>query len=247
MKHRWVFGTLPMIVVALVLATAPISHAAESSSNNWSVDRVFFGVGGELEACGDDYCAKQTAGEIAAGHTAGSVFRAQAGHNVEREPYLAFSVAGGPIDLGYLSKAATAYTYGTFAVKTYLSHGYVVQLAADPPTNRGDPTHQINPLATPTSPTPGIEQFGVNLRDNSAPNVGADPVQVPDNTFSFGEVAADYDTPNLFKYLKGDTIASSDRSTGETDYTITFIYNIDDLTAEGTYEFNATLVATSTY
>jgi hypothetical protein len=247
MKLRQARKMLSMLVTAFVMAFAPVGYAAESSSNDWSVDRVFFGAGGELEACSGDYCAKQTAGEIAAGHTAGAVFRANAGFNVEREPYIAFSVAGGPVDLGYLSKTATAYAYGTFAVKTYLASGYVVQLAADPPTNVGNPTHQINPLATPTAPAVGVEQFGINLRDNSSPNVGADPVQVPDNTFSFGTVAADYNTPNLFKYLKGDTIASSNESSGETDYTISFIYNIDELTAEGTYEFNAILVATSTY
>jgi hypothetical protein len=60
-------------------------------------------------------------------------------------------------------------------------------------------------------------------------------------------VAADYNIPNFFKYVKGDIIASSNRSTGQTDYTLSFIYNISELTANGTYAFNGTLVATSTY
>ena len=237
------------ILLALLFAFSFTSSAfaAEASSTNWSVDRTFFGAGGELEACGTAYCAKQTAGEIAAGNTAGSVFRAQAGHNVDREPSLAFSVAGGPTDLGYLSTAGTASTTGTFAVKTYLASGYVVQIASDPPTILTNPTHNINGLTTPSSSQVGVEQFGINLRDNSTPNVGADPVQVPDNTFSFGTVAADYNTPNLFKYVKGDTIASANQSSGETDYTVSFIYNIDQLTADGFYTFNGVFVATSTY
>lgn len=247
MRCRRVLNMLSVLAAAFVVAFAPVGYAAESTSNNWSVDRVFFGAGGELNACSGSYCAKQTAGEIAAGHTAGAVFRANAGFNVDRNPYLAFSVSGSAVDLGYLSKTATAYTTGTFAVKTYLASGYVVQLASDPPTNTGDPTHQINPLTTPTAPDPGTEQFGINLRDNSDPDVGADAVQVPDNTFSFGTVAADYNTPNFYKYLKGDIIASSNRSTGETDYTISFIYNVDELTAEGSYEFSGVLVATSTF
>lgn len=239
-------------VALVVLVFAPIASAAESSSNNYSVDRVFFGAGGELEACGTLYCAKQTAGEIAAGHVAGSAFRANAGFNIEREPYIAFSVAGGPEDLGYLSPLATSYTSGTFAVKTYLAHGYVVRVMSDLPTNTANPTQQINGLATPTAPQIGVEQFGINLVENTtgcgmAANVGANPVQVPDNTFSFGTVEADYGTCGLFKYVKGDTIASSNRSTGETDYTVSFIYNIDALTADGQYNFNATFVATSTY
>lgn len=252
MTWRKVFGALSMLVVAVVVATAPVSHAAESSSNSWSVDRVFFGAGGELNACSDNYCAKQTAGEIAAGHIAGNAFRANAGFNVEREPYIAFSVAGAPTDLGYLSEAATAFTYGTFAVKTYLSSGYVVQVASDPPTNVADPTYQIDPLATPTAPSPGTEQFGINLVRNEAGcgspiTVGQNPVQVPDSTFSFGEVTPDYDTCGLFMYAKGDVVAYSDRSSGETDFTVSFIYNIDPLTADGTYEYSGIFVATSTY
>ncbi len=240
------------VVASFALLLAPVVFAAESSSNDWSVDRVFFGAGGELNACSDDYCAKQTAGEIAAGNIAGSVFRANAGFNVEREPYIAFSVAGGPSDLGYLSTAATAYTTGSFAVKTYLANGYVVQIASDPPTNTSNPGHVIDPLTTPTSPTPGTEQFGINLAANTTgcgmpADFGANAVQVPDNTFSFGEVADDYDDCGLFKYVQRDIIASSDRSTGETDYTVSFIYNIDDMTADGVYNFNGTFVATSTY
>jgi hypothetical protein len=240
-----------MAVAMLVLAVAPTLYAAESESNNYSVDRIFFGAGGELEACGNDYCAKQTAGEIAAGHIAGTAFRANAGFNVEREPYLAFSVAGSS-DLGYLSQAGTATATATFAVKTYLASGYIVQLASDPPTNVENPTHQIDGLATPTSATPGVEQFGINLIANTvgcgAPaNFGADAVQVPDNTFSFGTVHTDYDNCGQFKYVKGDIIASSNRSSGETDYTMAFIYNVSGLTASGEYIFNGELVATSTF
>lgn len=239
------------MVALFALVAAPTLFAAESSSNNYSVDRVFFGAGGELEACSANYCAKQTAGEIAAGHIAGTAFRANAGFNVEREPYLAFSVAGSSTDLGYLSEASTATTTGTFAVKTYLASGYIVQLASDPPTNTGPGGHMLSGLTTPTAATPGTEQFGINLVHNTSPAslnaTSADPVQVPDNTFSFGTVTNDYDNTNLYKYVKGDIIASSNQSSGETDYTISFIYNIDELTPDGEYIFNGDLVATSTF
>jgi len=110
-------------------------------------------------------------------------------------------------------------------------------------------------LSTPSSPVSsavGTEQFGINLRQNTvgcgAPaNFGADPVQVPDNTFSFGTTAANYNTCGQFKYTKGDTVALSSKSSGETDYTISFIYNISDVTPNGEYVYNGTLVAPSTY
>src|SRR5687767_5234918 len=125
MKWRQGLVALGGSITLFVFVLVPGVFAAESSSSNYSIDRVFFGAGGELEACSGSYCAKQTAGEIAAGHVAGSAFRANAGFNVEREPYLAFSVAGGSTDLGYLSEFGTATTTATFAVKTYLASGYV--------------------------------------------------------------------------------------------------------------------------
>jgi hypothetical protein len=238
------------LISVCVLVLSPITYA-QSSSTNYQVQEVFMGAGGELNACSGGYCAKQSAGEIAAGNIAGTAFRAQAGFNTNREPYIAFSVAGSSTDLGTLSTAATARTTGTFAVKTYLSGGYVVQLASDPPTSNGIP-HIMDAPATPTAAAIGTEQFGINLIANTtacgAPaTFGAPPVQVPDNTFSFGTVASGYDTCGLFKYVKGDTIASSTRSSGETDYTMSFIYNISTLTPDGHYNYDGVLVATSTY
>lgn len=249
MRRRRLVVVWSAVTVAFVMAWSPLAYAQqESSSTNYKVDQIFMGTGGELNACSTSYCAKQTAGEIAAGHSAGTLFRTQAGFNTDRSPYLAFSVVGGSTDLGYLSEAGTATTTGTFAVKTYLSQGYVVQVVSDPPTNLGGSAHQLAPMTTAAGSSVGTEQFGMNLVANTAPAVfGADPVQVPDNTFSFGTVATGYGTANQYKYNKGDVIASSTRSSGETDYTISFIYNIGDLTPDGTYVFNGTFVATSTF
>jgi hypothetical protein len=241
------------VVALVIVACAPTLFAASQSwSPNYGVDEVFFGSGGELNACSTSYCAKQSAGEIAAGNTAATAFKAVGGFNTNREPYLAFSVAGSNTDLGYLSKTAAATTTATFAVKTYLASGYVVQLASNPPTNSAPSADVIDGLTTPTASIPGTEQFGINLVNNTigcgAPaNFGADPVQVPDNTFSFGDVTTDYNTCGLFKYVKGDTVAYSNRSTGETDFTMSFIYNIGDLTPDGEYLYSGELVATSTF
>jgi hypothetical protein len=235
------------IVSIVVLGLNPVAYAADAQSSNYSVDQVFMGAGGELNACSASYCAKQSAGEIAQGNTASNAFKAQAGFNTDRNPYLAFSVVGSSTDLGTISTAGTATASGTFAVKTYLAQGYVVTLASNPPTNLTG-SYTIAGLTAPSLPAIGTEQFGINLVANSNPIVfGAPPVQVPDNTFSFGTVAAGYGTTNNYKYVKGDPIASSSQSSGETDYTISFIYNISNLTADGTYVYNGVLVATSTY
>jgi len=244
--------------ILLLLACPPVfaQTQPDSSSTNYSVDQVFFGAGSQLSACSTSYCSRQSAGDIAAGNIAGTAFQAIAGSNTSRDPYIAFSTSGGTTDLGTLSVAGTATATATFAVKTYLAYGYTVVLASNPPTTPGSFTHTFSTPSTPTAAaTPGTqEQFGVNLVANStgcatpAPaNFGADPVQVPDNTFSYGTVAANYGTCGKFMYHKGDTIASSTKSTGQTDYTMSFIYNITNLTPDGQYTFNGDLVAISTY
>jgi hypothetical protein len=250
MRWRQRVVAVSVLVAAFVMSCNPLAYASQANSSNYAVDEVFMGSGGELNACSAAYCAKQSAGEVAAGNTASNAFKAVAGFNTNREPYIAFSVAGGPTDLGLLSTAGTANTTASFAIKTYLANGYVVLLASDPPSNGGLSPHYFSNLTSPTAPaTPGtVEQFGINLVANTTPtSFGAPPVQVPDNTFSFGTVASGYDTPNLFKYVKGDTIAQSTTSSGETDYTVSFIYNITPTTPDGNYQFNGSLVATSTY
>lgn len=123
--------------------------------------------------------------------------------------------------------------------------GYVIQTASDPPRNSN---YFLNPMATQAASSAGTEQFGINLVANTSPaTFGADPVQYPDNTFSFGTVASGYDTPNLYKYVKYDTVANSARSSGTSIYTVSYIYNVGTTTAGGTYTFNHVLVATATY
>ena len=241
-------GRLARLVAVLTIAICPVVNAQQSSSTNYSVNEVFFGTGGELNACSSSYCSKQAAGETAVGNAASAAFSAQAGFNTDRTPYIAFSVTGGSTDLGVLSVGSAKTATGTFAVKTYLAGGYVVQTVSDPPTNTLPNKPMLNALSTPTASSPGTEQFGINLVANTSPTTfGAAPIQVPDGTFSFGTVASGYGTSNLFKYVKGDTIAQSTRSTGETDYTISYLYNISNVTAAGEYQLNHTLVATSTY
>ena len=231
-----------------VLAFALPASAQQATSTNYGVDEVYFGAGGELNACSSSYCSKQSAGETAVGKTSSTNYSAQAGNNTNRNPYLEFTVTGAATDLGVLTTASAKVSTATFSVKTYLAGGYVVQTVSNPPTSvlPGNPT--LQPLATPTASSPGTEQFGINLVANTSPTTfGADPIQVPDSTFSYGSAASGYNTANLFKYVKGDTVAQSTQSSGETDYTVSYLFNISNVTDAGEYTFNHVLVATSTY
>lgn len=234
------------------VASASCTAEAQSCSSSYQVNEVYFGAGGQLNACSTGptgYCAKEAAGELTVGNTKGSAYQAQAGFNTLRTPYLQFVVNITSLNVGVLQTGTTSTGTAAFSVKSYLSSGYVVVNASSGPNN-GNHT-----LASPSSPTvsnSSTEQFGINLVKNTGctglpATLGGDPLQVPSATYSFGAAASGYNTPCQFKYVNGDTIASSSSSSGETDYTISYIFNITATTPGGTYTMNHVLVATPTF
>lgn len=236
--------TLAPHVYATSCATNPDQ---QSCSSGFGVSETFFGSGG-VDTCptvgGNQYCAKQSAGELTVGNTKGGQFQAQAGFNTDRTEWIELSLTKSTVDLGVVQTNTTGSDYASFTVKSYLSSGYVVQVVGAAPTYG---THAITALGSPTASNQGTEQFGMNLRDNSTPNVGVEPVQDPDSTFSFGTYASGYDVANSYKYASGDTIAESTKSSGYTNYTISYIMNISGVTPAGTYTTAQSLVATATF
>lgn len=242
------------LTLLLSMTAVPLAEAAECATNpdqqtcsaTYGVSESFFGSGG-VDTCptigGNEYCARQTAGELTVGNTKGNQFQAQAGFNTDRDPYVEMSVTKFAVNLGDVSTTSTGFDTAEFTVKCYLSSGYVVQVHGPGPTNVG---HEITPMAGAAS-SQGTEQFGMNLVANATPALGANPSQDPDGTFSFGAAATGYDTADSFRYVDGDTVASSTQSSGFTDYTISYIMNISDVTPGGTYMTNQSLVVTGTF
>lgn len=234
-----------LVIVSLGLLSPAGALAAQTASSNYQVNEAFFGSGGELHACSTSFCSKQAAGESTVGLTSSPNFKAQGGFNTNREPYIEFTVGTTNVDLGTLSTAATQTTTANFTVKSYLAHGYVVINASDPPANN---SYLMQAITIPAAAQAGTEQFGINLVANTAPQVfGASPTQSPDSTFGFGQVTANYNSPNFYKYAKGDVIAQSYQSSSYTNYTISYIFNISNVTPGGSYVLQHDLVATATF
>lgn len=217
----------------------------QASSSGYRVNEVFFGSGGSLSSCSSTYCSKQSIGETGVGNTSSTNYQAQAGFNTDRKPFLQFVVNNTNQDIGTLNSTSTKTANATFSVKSYLASGYIVKQTSGGPTNGN---YTMNGLTTPTASSVGQEQFGINLVANTSPaTFGAAPSQSPDATFGFGQVASGYNTANQYKYVTNDTVAYSDRSSGTTNFTVSYIFNVSNLTAGGTYTLRHVLVATSTF
>ncbi len=238
---------LALVSTIAVFSAVPMVSAQTSSSNNYQVTESFFGTGGELDAASNSYRSKQSAGELAVGAMRSNIYSAQAGFNTNRAQYIAMATLTPTVDVGVLDVGSAKTGSAQFWVKTYLSDGYVVQSYGGPPKNN---TATFATSGTLFGSAPGTEQFGINLVDNTSPNVGADPTQAPDdpvNPFGFGEVDPDYDNINQFKYIDGDIIALSTRSSSDTTFTVSYLFNVSPITPGGTYTMTHVLVATSTY
>jgi len=253
-------GLLTVGITVMLLAVPLAASADQSSSTNYQVNETFFGTGGELNASSTNYQSKQSAGELTVGALRSTIYSAQAGFNTDRTPYIAIATLTPSVDIGVLDVSRPNVGTAQFWVRAYLADGYVVQSYGGPPSNG---SHTMATSATGLTSSPGTEQFGINLAANnnlsgamtgtplaSVGNFGSAPTQYPNYTpdpFGFGAVDSDYTTANSFRYSNGDAIAYSTRSSSDTTFTISYLFNISPVTPAGTYTMQHSIVATATY
>jgi len=241
MRGLWRYSRLLLFTAVFAFAGVSTVFAQPSSSSNYQVVETEFGATTQDESCSGEYCAKVSIGDLLAGDSVSGGSTATFGSITGTDPLLEVIIEQGESNLGDLSTETTGTKTMIIKVRSYLTDGYVLQITGDPPSYNG---HTLAALTTPTASDPGTEQFGLNVVANTEPNIGADPVQIPDGETSFGEVEDDYNTPNLFKYDNGDVIARSTEASGRTDYTISIIVNISSTTPAGHYsgDFSAVIV-----
>jgi hypothetical protein len=249
MKRLFFWGVL---VGTFVVVSGVGVYAAQSKSTNYEVNEVQFGAGSLLSGSSASYEAQENAGNLVGGITSSANYGASGGYLTANEPYLSLQVNAATVNLGTLSTSSTATGTATFSVRTYVDSGYVVESMNNPPVNE-DGKYLSNITSAAASAT-GTEQFGINLVQNltscySAPaNFGANPVPTPTSAFATGIAASGYNACGLFQYNKGDIIAeSSGNGWGQTNYTISYIVNIGQLTKAGSYTMTQDLVAVATY
>lgn len=244
MNSRFLRVGLATIVIALLV---PAVAQAQHTSPNYEIDEIFLGQGGELDACGTAFCADQSLGGISTNASSPNYILG-GGFGSPGDPAISIVVSNNIVDLGVLNESTTAAASANFEVSAYLVDGYIVRVEGEPPTNTTGPgTHNLTPLNSPNPSSIGTEQFGINLVANTTPGIGANPVQYPDDTFSYGEPEVGYDQEDYFKYVDGDIIAFSDVETGQTIFTMSIMANIATSTPGGRYQTVLVLQAIATF
>ena len=215
------------------------------NSPNYSLPESYIGPGGSTDSSSPNYQGRDSIGDITTGQSGSASYTAEGGSVTPDEPRLSVSMGASTVNFGSFSTSATSTATSTFTVLNYTSHGYGVYIIGNPPSNG---SHILANMSSTGPSTVSVEQYGINLRANTSPaTFGSDPVQVPSGTFSYGAVATGYNTVNNFRYIAGEKIAEATQSSGETDYTISFIVNTATDTPGGQYTGSQGLVVVGTY
>ncbi|NBU33136.1 hypothetical protein EB118_01490 [bacterium] len=241
------------IIAALVLVMYPFSVFAQSSSTSYQVNESTFNSGGNIDTNSASYNARGGAGDLGVGESSSVNYVAFGGSITPDQEYLEMGLTSSNADLGLITPSTTGIGVTTFYVRAYTNGSYVVRSTNQPPVNG---SYVWNAMATAGASIAGTEQYGINLTANTSPTnstypagAGSNPTQTPSTTFANGQAATGYNTPNIYKYVVGDTIATSGggRAWGRTDYSLTIIANIGGLTPGGAFSVDQDLVVVATY
>ncbi len=149
------------------------------------------------------------------------------------------SASGDSIDFGLLTKDTTSYGSTQLLAATNGYNGYTITING---TTMTSGNNVITGLTSQSASQTNASQFGINLRNNSAPDVGADKSGV-----GTGSVMATYNTANQYKFVPGETIARATTSTDINKYTVSYIVNIEDDQPPGVYSTTLTYIALASF
>lgn len=237
-------GVLLIVAAAAVIWLGMTAYADDSlKSAHYQIDESFIGGSGLIQSNSSNYqLGGSSAGDTATGNSSSTNYQTNAGYNTTNDPALSFTVNNSSANFGSFSASGATVATSTFEVSNYTSYGYVVQIIGDPPTNGN---HTLSAMNTTGPSQAGTEQFGINLVANTSPvSVGANP---DNGQFGYGTASTNYNTPNNYRYVSGETIASAPKTSGITTYTISYLVNVSGLTPGGKYTSDQVLICTGTF
>src|SRR5436190_8722178 len=154
------------------------------------------------------------------------------------------TVAGSSVNFGTFSSSTASTGTSVMSASSNAVSGYSITTNGTTLTCAlcaGTPS--IAALSSQTASSTGAPQFGFNLKANTSPaTFGADP-----SGDSNGAATANYGTTNQYRFVTGDSVASSSQGTNGTTYTSGYIVNVPAKQAAGVYSTTFTYICTANY
>lgn len=162
------------------------------------------------------------------------------------------AVTNGVIRFNQLfSPTSTTTATSQMAASTNAQGGYVITVNGPTLMSGSNNIAAIGNAAT--TPVIGTPQFGMNLRLNTTPAVGAEITPASNGTDTKGQAKAGFAIANSYKFqpATADIVAASDSggagATNSQVYTVSYIVNVSGNQAPGTYITTLTYVCTPTF
>lgn len=155
-------------------------------------------------------------------------------------PTISFALSSNTISLGTLTTGSATTGSHTISAATNAPGGYAVTY------NGPTLTSGLNtiPVYTAGSSTPGTAGFGINLKANTTPSVGANPTT---NSGTCG-VATNYNTSNTYAFVASTpTAITAVTAPADCVFTASYVANISSTTPAGSYSAAITYVNTGTF
>lgn len=164
-------------------------------------------------------------------------------------PYLTFcvgvvvalncsSASGSQLSFGEFSTRQTKFLTSQFSVATNDANGYGTSING---TTMTSGNNIIPALNSPQNSSAGVGQFGMNLKANSNPAVGANPAGI-----GSAIISPNYNVTNQF-YFGNEVVVSSPTSTEFNLMTTSYIVNINESQKPGVYSTTLTYIATAAF
>lgn len=170
--------------------------------------------------------------------------------NTEVPPYLTFcgsvsitnfdcsTANDSVIDFGQLSSAVASTGQSQLVAATNAGSGYAIYVNGTTMTSGNN----ILPAMQNDTSKVGTSQFGINLRNNTSPNIGED-ITGPGT----GTVTANYNQVNRYRFTAGENIATATQAQDYRKYTVSYVVNVDKNQAPGVYSTTLTYVCLANF
>lgn len=231
---------------ASIPATTALSFTLSNVTNPSSANAPFYvrvtsyagtdGVSGPVDA---GTVSSSTGGQLSAYGSVGETLSFCVGTSITGVDCT--SASGSSINMGAFSTTAPATGTSMFSAATNGASGYTVSVIGTTLTNPTS-TATIPALTTQTTSVPGTSQFGINVAANIVPSIGAAVAGT-----GTAVAAATYATPNQFRFVSGDTLASVTGPSLGNAFTVSYLANVSPLQKAGTYTANLIFVCTPTF
>ncbi len=218
---------------------------ARLESDNYVIWADVLGSGGAESGDSSNYSIQDTIGEAIAWSPTNTsdLYGIKAGfREMYLDQYLTFTSSTSSIDFGTLSTTEAKSASHTLTADTNATKGLTITVGGSTLTSGANTITAFGATAAPSSP--GTEQFGINLKLNTSPAVGAEPSP---NSGQYLAPAGQYATANSFAFQSGDTIASAGSDVNSTTLTVSYVANIAGSTEGGSYATTLTYSATANF